>query len=115
MEHDEEDEDRDFIAADGEDRNGTRGNNLFARGVVDRYRLAVFRKGSTPNGTGSGVPGEAAGQSALDSPHTPCPSTKERRGRTGSPQSARTTLGQPSLKSKESTISVNSLGLSSKW
>jgi serum/glucocorticoid-regulated kinase 2 len=159
MERDEEDEDWDFIEADGEDRNGTRGNNLFARGVVDRYRLAVFRKGSTPNRTGSGIPGEAAGQSALDSPHTPSPSTKERRGRTGalpfrrtpknllrtksprsttrsskspgkllmssvrsasattstmsSPKSARTTLGQPSLKSKESTVSVSSPGSSS--
>jgi serum/glucocorticoid-regulated kinase 2 len=49
MERDEEDEDWDFIEADGEDRNGTRGNNLFARGVVDRYSLAVFRKGSTLN------------------------------------------------------------------
>ena len=45
----EEDDDWDFIEADGEDRNGTKGTSLFARGVVDRYRLAVFRKASTPS------------------------------------------------------------------
>lgn len=46
----EEEEDWDFIeAGDGEDRNGTKGTSLFARGVVDRYRLAVFRKASTPS------------------------------------------------------------------
>jgi serum/glucocorticoid-regulated kinase 2 len=155
-ERDEEDEDWDFIEADGEERNGARGNNLFARGVVDRYRLAVFRKGSTPNRAGTG---ESAGLPALDGPSTPSPTAKERRGRTGalhfrrtpknllrtkspqsttrslkspgrllmtsdhsasatvstssSPQSARTTLGQPSLKSKESTVSVSSPGSSS--
>jgi hypothetical protein len=160
-ERDEEDEDWDFIEADGEERNGPRGNSLFARGVVDRYRLAVFRKGSTPNRAGSGGPGEGAGLSTvLDGPNSPSPTTKERRGRTGalhfrrtpkaflrtksppststrsskspgklvmmsdrsasatvstvsSPQSARTTLGQPSLKSKESTVSVSSPGSSS--
>ncbi|KAJ7200228.1 hypothetical protein B0H12DRAFT_1164673 [Mycena haematopus] len=47
---DDADDDWDFVeAADGEDRNGARGT-LFARGVVDRYRLAVFRKGGTPSG-----------------------------------------------------------------
>ena len=45
----EEDDDWDIIEADGEDRNGTKGTSLFARGVVDRYRLAVFRKASTPS------------------------------------------------------------------
>ena len=45
----EEDDEWDFIEADGEERNGARGTSLFARGVVDRYRLAVFRKGATPN------------------------------------------------------------------
>ncbi|KAF9225249.1 hypothetical protein BS17DRAFT_778355 [Gyrodon lividus] len=50
-EKDDEDDDWDFIEADGEDRNGTstKGTSLFARGVVDRYRLAVFRKASTPS------------------------------------------------------------------
>ncbi|KAG0694053.1 hypothetical protein DFH29DRAFT_1006692 [Suillus ampliporus] len=49
-EKEDEDEDWDFVeAGDGEDRNGTKGTSLFARGVVDRYRLAVFRKASTPS------------------------------------------------------------------
>ncbi|THU96880.1 hypothetical protein K435DRAFT_858139 [Dendrothele bispora CBS 962.96] len=49
-EFDDEDDDWDFVeAVDGEDRNGAKGTSLFARGVVDRYRLAVFnRKASTP-------------------------------------------------------------------
>ncbi len=150
--HDEPEDDWDFIEADGEESYGVRGPSLFARGVVDRYKLAVFRKGATPNrGTG-----EATGLS--NGPSSPSPTTK-RRGRTGalpfrrpqknflraksppstssrsskspgkllmsdhrmsattstvsSPQSMRTTLGQPSLKSKESTVSVGSPGSSS--
>jgi serum/glucocorticoid-regulated kinase 2 len=40
-----EDDDWDFVEAPGaEDVNGVQGKSLFARGVVDRYRLAVFRK-----------------------------------------------------------------------
>jgi len=157
----EENEGWDFIEADGgggEERYGPRGNSLFARGVVDRYRLAVFRKGSTPNRTSASVPGEAAGPSA--GPNSPSPTIKEHRRGTGalpfrrtpksllrtksppststrsskspgklittsdrstsatvstvsSPQSVRRTLGQPSLRSKESTVSVNSPGSSS--
>ena len=41
----EEDDDWDFIEVDGEDRNGTKGPSR----VVDRYKLAVFRKASTPS------------------------------------------------------------------
>ena len=150
--HDEDD--WDFIEADGEESYGVRGPSLFARGVVDRYKLAVFRKGTTPNRG----PGEAAGQS--NGPSSPSPTTKVRRGRTAalpfrrsqknflrpksppstssrsskspgklltmsdhrtsattstvsSPQSMRTTLGQPSLKSRESTASAGSPGSSS--
>ncbi|THH09333.1 hypothetical protein EW145_g2097 [Phellinidium pouzarii] len=47
----DEDDDWDFIEAPvpgAEDRNGSKGTSLFARGVVDRYRLAVFRKSLTP-------------------------------------------------------------------
>ena len=154
--HDEDD--WDFIEADGEEHNGVNGTNgirgpsLFARGVVDRYKLAVFRKGSTPGRT---TTGEVA-----NSPGSPSPTAKVRRGRTGglpfrrppksflrpksppstssrsskspgklltmtehrtsattstvsSPQSMRTTLGQPSLKSRESAVSVGSPGSSS--
>jgi hypothetical protein len=156
--HDEGEDDWDFIEADGEESYGVRGPSLFARGVVDRYKLAVFRKGSTPSRTSTG---EAAGLSpTLNGPNSPSPTAKVRRGRTGalpfrrppksflraksppstssrsskspgklltmsdhrtsattstvsSPQSVRTTLGQPSLKSKESTVSVGSPGSSS--
>ena len=153
---DANDEDEwDFIEADGEESNGVKGPSLFARGVVDRYKLSVFRKGSTPSRTSTGEV-----STTLDSPNSPSPTAKVRRGRTGglhfrrppksflrpksppstssrsskspgklltmgdhhtsattstvsSPQSMRTTLGQPSLKSKESTVSVGSPGSSS--
>ncbi|KIK71670.1 hypothetical protein GYMLUDRAFT_66785 [Collybiopsis luxurians FD-317 M1] len=62
---DDEDEDWDFIEADGgEDRNGSKGTSLFARGVVDRYRLAVFRKASTPSRSGT-LSGSSRSVSAL--------------------------------------------------
>jgi serum/glucocorticoid-regulated kinase 2 len=154
----EEDDEWAFIEADGEERNGPRGTSLFARGVVDRYRLAVFRKGSTPsrstttpNDTSRLSATTAATSTAItNGSSSPSPTAKERRGRTGalpfrrktflraksprsaagkssmsersvsatvstvpSPQSARTTLGQPSLKSKESVVSVGSPGSSS--
>ncbi|KAI0275351.1 hypothetical protein BC834DRAFT_852429 [Gloeopeniophorella convolvens] len=155
MERDEEDEDWDFIEADGEDRNGARGTSLFARGVVDRYKLAVFRKGSTPNRSTSGISDSTRLSTATTLTNgggSPTPAQKERRGRTGalpfrrtpktflrakSPPSARSsqsagkslisasesttlssassprTLPHPSLKSKESTVSVGSPGSSS--
>ncbi|KAI0095018.1 hypothetical protein BDY19DRAFT_879347 [Irpex rosettiformis] len=47
-ERDEEDDDWDFVETNvDEERNGSKPTSLFARGVVDRYKLAVFRK-STP-------------------------------------------------------------------
>lgn len=83
----EEDDDWDFVeAADGEDRNGAQGPSLFARGVVDRYRLAVFRKASTP------VPASARSVSSTSKVSdfegaaggdSPTPSDKQRRGRSG--------------------------------
>ncbi|KAJ7201395.1 kinase-like protein [Mycena pura] len=78
---DDEDDDWDLIdSVDGEDRNGARGTSLFARGVVDRYRLAVFRKASTPNARSvSGV-----SQPDTDaSPPNGSPSPSQSRGRTG--------------------------------
>ncbi|KIJ13756.1 hypothetical protein PAXINDRAFT_80186 [Paxillus involutus ATCC 200175] len=83
-EKEEEDDDWDFIEADGEDRNGTKGTtSLFARGVVDRYRLAVFRKASTPSQrvggrSFSGLSKESDLHAA--DPVSPTPSEK-RRGR----------------------------------
>ena len=80
----EEDDDWDIIEADGEDRNGTKGPSLFARGVVDRYRLAVFRKASTPSQriggrSVSGISKESDLPTA-ELAHSPSPSEK-RRGR----------------------------------
>ncbi|KAJ3807381.1 hypothetical protein F5876DRAFT_48171 [Lentinula aff. lateritia] len=82
----DEDEDWDFIEADGgEDRNGAKGASLFARGVVDRYRLAVFRKASTPgrSGTVSRSVSELSKTSDLDPAASPeeSPSPSIRRGR----------------------------------
>ncbi|KAK7063688.1 hypothetical protein R3P38DRAFT_2674852 [Favolaschia claudopus] len=79
-EDDDADDDWDFIeAVDGEDRNGAQGTSLFARGVVDRYRLAVFRKASTPGRTVSRAESEVSvGGESGDSP-----SPSQRRGRTG--------------------------------
>ncbi|KAG2141004.1 hypothetical protein DEU56DRAFT_734730 [Suillus clintonianus] len=85
-EKEEEDEDWDFIeAGDGEDRNGTKGTSLFARGVVDRYRLAVFRKASTPSQrmggrSFSGISKESDVRGP-DPAESPSPSEKHRRGR----------------------------------
>jgi hypothetical protein len=81
----DEDEDWDFVeAADGEDRNGAQGPSLFARGVVDRYRLAVFRKASTPVPTSRSFSGmsKASDHGGLESTDSPSPSNKHRRGRT---------------------------------
>ncbi|KAF7307509.1 hypothetical protein MIND_00545500 [Mycena indigotica] len=147
-EFDEEDEDWDFIdAVDGEDRNGARGTSLFARGVVDRYRLAVFRKASTPNARS--VSGLSQADTEASTPGG-SPSPSQRRGRTGagltfrkqtrqflrpkspavppssfSSKSSSFTAGglltpatsiaaiSPSLKSKESAMSMGALSSSS--
>ncbi|KAI0354768.1 hypothetical protein OH77DRAFT_1496678 [Trametes cingulata] len=83
----EDEDDWDFVEAGGmlvEERNGARGTTLFARGVVDRYKLAVFRKStprrSTPRSfSGMSMDSELAGSEAGESP---TPSDKHRRGRT---------------------------------
>ncbi|KAF8079140.1 hypothetical protein FPV67DRAFT_98655 [Lyophyllum atratum] len=83
---DDEDDDWDFVeAADGEDRNGAKGTTLFARGVVDRYRLAVFRKASTPSQSRS-APRSFSGMSKSSelttSEAADSPSPSQKRGRT---------------------------------
>ncbi|KAH7922670.1 hypothetical protein BV22DRAFT_1016856 [Leucogyrophana mollusca] len=85
-EKEDEDDDWDFIeAADGEDRNGTKGTSLFARGVVDRYRLAVFRKASTPsqrtNGRSFSGMSKESDLNGVEPTDSPTPSDKQRRGR----------------------------------
>ena len=87
-ERDDEDDDWDFVEAPGiEDRNGARGTSLFARGVVDRYRLAVFRKASTPaknsssqrNVSGISIASEIT--ASEDASPSASPSVKQKRGR----------------------------------
>ncbi|KAG6841578.1 hypothetical protein C0991_009613 [Blastosporella zonata] len=82
---DDEDDDWDFVeAADGEDRNGAKGTSLFARGVVDRYRLAVFRKASTPSQqrtTPRSFSGMSKNSQTTPSEHPDSPSPVQRRGR----------------------------------
>lgn len=85
-EHEDED-DWDFVEAGGllvEERNGAKGTSLFARGVVDRYKLAVFRK-STPRRNGPRSVSGVSMESDLnggDPTASPSPSDKQRRGRT---------------------------------
>jgi hypothetical protein len=70
----------DFVGAtDGEDRNGVEGTSLFARDIVDRYRLAVFRKPSISTSR-SGM-GMVSGTTVV-SEVTESPSPTQRRGRT---------------------------------
>ncbi|KIP02910.1 hypothetical protein PHLGIDRAFT_78408 [Phlebiopsis gigantea 11061_1 CR5-6] len=84
-ERDEDDEDWDFVETNvDEERNGPKGAGLFTRGgVVDRYRLTVFRK-STPRRPGGrnfsarSIESELAAAPEVSSP---TPSEKQRRGR----------------------------------
>jgi serum/glucocorticoid-regulated kinase 2 len=82
-ERDEEEDDWDFVEAPGvEEANGmkTGGSSLFARGVVDRYRLAVFRKSSSSRTTSrdSTMP---ASPSPLSQSSSPTPSEGKARAR----------------------------------
>ena len=91
-----DDDDWDSVEKDGgEDVNGPskQGGSLWARGVVDRYKLAVvFRKSSTPtqrsrtrprpSTTGSGSRSDAPSVGSPDGPTSPSPSDSKRRGRT---------------------------------
>lgn len=82
----DEDDDWDLVEAPGgEDRNGAKGTSLFARGVVDRYRLAVFRKVSTPgkNNSQRNVSGmsQRSDITVSEASPSPSPSAKQRRGR----------------------------------
>jgi len=77
------DDDWDLIdAVDGEDRNGAKGTSLFARGVVDRYRLAVFRSRTTPQRNGArSASGMSKSSQVTVSDVTESPSPDQRRGR----------------------------------
>lgn len=80
----EEDEDWDIVeAADGEDRNGAKGTSYFARGVVDRYRMAVVFRKSTPSRQSAGRSFSGMSKDSdfteVGGPESPTPS--QRRGR----------------------------------
>lgn len=79
-----DDDDWDFVETPGgEDRNGAKGTSLFARGVVDRYRLAVFRKASSSHAQGG--QGRSFSGLSVDSDigggGDSSPSSEKRRGR----------------------------------
>lgn len=89
-EADAEDDDWDFIEAPGEgteDWNGQQGKSLFARGVVDRYRLRVFRKPTTsiptkppgPSRNFSSNSGLQASESEFGEVATVSPTSSERK------------------------------------
>ncbi|KAK2461414.1 hypothetical protein APHAL10511_005877 [Amanita phalloides] len=85
----ESDDDWDLIdVVDGEDRNGSKETSLFARGVVDRYRLAGFRTGkaSMPQrNSARSVSGISKGSEVTIPDAADSPSPDRRRGRTGLP------------------------------
>lgn len=91
---DDEDDDWDFVETPGgEDRNGTRGNSLFARGVVDRYRLAVFRKSSSSGGAG----GYPSGQSGRQGQRVVSGASRSSATGDGSPESSEKRRGRGRL------------------
>lgn len=78
----EEDDDWDFVETGvDEEKNGAKGTSLFARGVVDKYRLAVFRKSTPKRPGGRNVSGVSADLEFTEPTDSPTPSDK-RRGRT---------------------------------
>ncbi|THH18633.1 hypothetical protein EW146_g2400 [Bondarzewia mesenterica] len=113
-EREEDEDDWDFIEADGEDRNGAKGTSLFARGVVDRYKLAVFRKGSTPNRSVSGI-SQTSDLNGSDYSKSPSPADKQRRGRTPgltfrrNPKPFLLAKSPPSTRSSTSNVTAKTL------
>lgn len=75
-----EDDEWDIVEAGvDEEQNGSKGTSLFARGVVDRYKLAVFRKSTSSrhgNRKASGVSRTSGTEVG-----SPSPSEKQNRGR----------------------------------
>ncbi|KAF8527446.1 hypothetical protein BU17DRAFT_39852 [Hysterangium stoloniferum] len=83
-EREEEEDDWDFVETPGgEDRNGAKGTSLFARGVVDRYRLAVFRKTSGNVSGGRSFSGASSTFGAVESDVGSPESGEKKRGRLG--------------------------------
>lgn len=109
-----EDDDWDFIERPGgEEVNGQRGTSLFARGVVDRYRLAVFSRKQSPL-TQRAMPRSVSGlSSAAESDAADSPT---RRGRsTGLSLKSKTFLrakSPPSTFSSSTSRSFSNTGTS---
>ena len=101
----DEDDGWDSTDADGEQRNGTRGMNLFARGVVYRYRHAVFRKGSTPNRSMTTANNSVRLSAVTNGSSSPSLTAKDHRGRPALSFRHKTFLHAKSLRS--STGSLN--------
>jgi serum/glucocorticoid-regulated kinase 2 len=126
-EHDEmaidpEDDDWDFVETPGgqEDYKGQQAKSLFARGVVDRYRLKVFRKpsGTTPAkslqrnalSSMSGLPMSESEFGELPDPASPSLSEKKRKAGGGLSLRKGRTFLRP--KSPSATYSAGSSRLS---
>ena len=89
LRHAERDDDDywNLIEADSEEYNNARGTSLFTRGIVPRYRHAVFCKGSTLNRSTTTNDTErlslaAAAATTNGGSCSPSPTDKERQGRT---------------------------------
>lgn len=80
----EDDDDWDFVETNvTEEHNGAKPNSLFARGVVDRYKLAVFRKSTPRRSAPRTFSGMSTESDLFSEPsESPTPSEKYRRGRT---------------------------------
>jgi serum/glucocorticoid-regulated kinase 2 len=99
-----EDDDWDLVEGNVmEDKNGARGTSLFARGVVDRYKLTVFKKPSATPTTSESSPARAT-LSRMGS-------FKSRRGTTGadSESEMNSPPGTPNLTKKKSAKNLNPL------
>ena len=101
----EEEDEWDFVEAGvDEERNGAKGTSLFARGVVDRYKLAVFRR-STPSRDGNRT-SKASGTKAVS------PSSSEKRSRGRTPLSFRNKNKKNILKTPPTSFSSRTSGTS---
>ncbi|THH01216.1 hypothetical protein EW026_g1445 [Hermanssonia centrifuga] len=122
----DDDDDWDFVETNvNEERNGAKGTSLFARGVVDRYKLSVFRKSTPRRSNGRTVSGLSTESDLLASPeqsNSPTPD-KFRRGRNPGltfrrnpkeflrPKSpSRTTSSKSLTHSTSATLSTSSAG-----
>jgi hypothetical protein len=90
---DDEDEDDDWDLVEtpgGEDRNGAKGTSLFARGVVDRYRLAVFsRKASNTHSYNSATVANGGGTRVVSNSSSVATGGDDGSTSTASPESSR--------------------------